>query len=70
MGHLITAQGLQPDPDKVKAIIGMPQPKDKEGVKRFLGIVQYLARYIPNLSKVECTTSDSVTVRCTVHLGI
>ena len=53
MGHLITAQGLQPDPDKVKAIIGMPQPKDKEGVKRFLGIVQYLARYIPNLSKLD-----------------
>ena len=53
MGHIITADGLQPDPEKVRAIIGIPLPKDKEGVGRFLGLDQYLARNIPNLSKVD-----------------
>ena len=53
MGHIISDKGLQPDPEKVKAITGMPPPTDKEGVRRFLGLVQYLSRYIPNLSKVD-----------------
>ena len=53
MGNIISDKGLQPDPEKVKAITGMPPPTDKEGVRRFLGLVQYLSRYIPNLSKVD-----------------
>ena len=53
MGHIISDQGIEPDPEKVRAITGMPPPKDKEGVRRFLGLVHYLSRYIPNLSKVD-----------------
>ena len=29
MGHVLTAEGLQPDPEKVKAIREMPTPTDK-----------------------------------------
>ena len=31
----------------------MPQPQDKEGVRRFLGLVQYLAKFKPNLSQID-----------------
>jgi hypothetical protein len=31
----------------------MPAPKDVAGVKRVLGLVQYLAKFIPNLSDVS-----------------
>jgi basic membrane lipoprotein Med (substrate-binding protein (PBP1-ABC) superfamily) len=39
MGHLITADGLQLDHEKVSAIVGMPSPTDKQAVQRLLGMV-------------------------------
>ena len=53
VGHLVTSEGLQPDPDKIKAVDEMPAPTDKEGIKRFLGFVGYLSKFIPNLSEVD-----------------
>ena len=52
LGHIITADGLKPDPDKVKAIDDIPRPIDIEGVQRFNGFVNYLARFLPKLSGV------------------
>ena len=51
IGHIITPDGLKPDPEKITAITQMPAPTDKKGIQRFLGMVTYLARYIPNLSE-------------------
>lgn len=31
----------------------MPAPVDKEGIKRFLGFITYLSKFIPNLSEVD-----------------
>ena len=53
VGHLLTAEGLRIDPQKVKAIHEMPEPKTKEDVKRLLGFVQFLSRYLPRLSTVD-----------------
>ena len=51
MGHLITSSGISPDPTKVAAIRKMPTPTDAPAVRRLCGTVQYLARFIPNLSQ-------------------
>ena len=53
MGHVISSQGLQIDPEKVQAIIGMPAPTDKDGIRRFLGMVQYVSKFIPRLSEID-----------------
>lgn len=53
VGHLLTADGLKPDPEKVRAIQEMPEPADKQAVMRFMGMVQYLAKFIPNLSEIS-----------------
>ena len=50
MGHVISDQGVRPDPAKVETIAKMPSPTDVSGVKRFCGMVQYLARFLPNLA--------------------
>ncbi|GFO32674.1 Pol polyprotein [Plakobranchus ocellatus] len=50
-GHVIRADGLQADPDKIKAVQEMPSPNNKEALRRFLGFVTYLEKFIPNLSQ-------------------
>jgi hypothetical protein len=50
IGHKITRDGLKPDPEKVKAIHDITTPKDKKDLMRFLGMVNYLAKFVPSLS--------------------
>ena len=52
LGHRITSEGLKPDPNKIKAIVEMKAPCDVKEVQRFNGMVNYLARFLPNLSTI------------------
>ena len=51
-GHIFSAQGIRADPEKVKAITNLSEPKDMKALQRFLGTVNYLARFLPRLSQV------------------
>ena len=53
VGHIISAEGLKPDPEKVRAMKEMPPPTTKEDVRRFLGSIQYLAKFLLMLAEVE-----------------
>ena len=44
--------GLKPDPNKVKAILKMPTPADKQSLQRLLGMITYLGKFLPRLSDV------------------
>ena len=50
MGHIFSAKGLSPDPQKIRAITDMPTPSDKAALRRFLGMANYLSRFVPHLS--------------------
>ena len=52
IGHLLTADGLKPDPKKVEAILMMTKPTDVHSVKRFPGMENYLSKFLPHLSTV------------------
>ena len=52
LGHVISKDGLKPDPEKIKAVQEMPRPSDIEGVRRLNGFVNYLAKFLPRLSDV------------------
>ena len=49
-GHLFTTDGLKPDPSKVEAIKNICIPENKKDLLRFLGMLTYLSRFVPNLS--------------------
>lgn len=51
VGHVFTPDGLKPDPKKTAAFIEIPAPTDVFRLQRFLGMVNYLGKFIPNLSE-------------------
>jgi hypothetical protein len=51
LGDLLTVGGIRPGKRKVSAINNMPRPESKEDIQRFLGMVNYLAKWIPDLSQ-------------------
>ena len=53
IGHIITPEGVRPDPAKIQAITKMTAPTNSDGVRRFLGHVNYLAKFVPHCS-AEC----------------
>ena len=53
IGHIFTADGNLPDPDKVEAITKMPRPRDKAEVRRFLGMINCMAKFLPKLSELS-----------------
>ena len=58
MGHVITKDGLKPDPDKVKAVKNMPKPTCKQEALSLLGFINYLAKFLPKLSEVAQPLRD------------
>jgi hypothetical protein len=51
LGHLVTANGLRPDPLKVKAILEMETPEDATDVRSFIGMTGFYRSYIDNFAK-------------------
>ena len=52
LGFVIDKDGVKADPRKTEAILEMPDPTDVAELRRFLGMVNYLGRYLQNLSLV------------------
>ena len=53
VGHLFSADGLKPDPEKIRAIKEMSPPTDKEGVLQFLGTLNYLDKFIEHKAELQ-----------------
>uniref|UniRef100_A0A3P9HQ00 Gypsy retrotransposon integrase-like protein 1 n=1 Tax=Oryzias latipes TaxID=8090 RepID=A0A3P9HQ00_ORYLA len=50
VGDVVSEQGVKPDPKKTSAINNMERPTNKDEVRRFLGMVTYLAKFVPQLA--------------------
>ncbi|BHF75335.1 hypothetical protein SprV_0501843100 [Sparganum proliferum] len=48
LGHHVDAQGLRPLSSKVEAIRDFPAPTSKRQLQRFLGMVNFYRRFLPN----------------------
>ena len=48
----ISKDGLQPNPDKVKAIAALVPPKGKDDTKRFIAMVSYYRCFIRDFGKI------------------
>ena len=52
LGHIISDNGVKISPEKVKAILELPQPTNVPELRCILGMVNFLARFLPRLQSV------------------
>ncbi|XP_023806199.1 uncharacterized protein LOC111946697 [Oryzias latipes] len=52
LGHIVSAQGVSPDPQKIEAVTTWPQPKDLKTLRSFLGFCGYYRRFIANYAAI------------------
>ena len=52
MGHIITAEGLKPNPCITDAVQNFPTPENVQSVRRFLGMASYYRRFIAGFAKI------------------
>ena len=52
LGPVLSADGLKSDPSKVSAVKDLKVPNNVEEVQRLNGLVNYLSKFMPNLSEV------------------
>ena len=52
-GQGISAEGIKPDANKVKAIKDWPVPSNVKELQSFLGLVKYLSSFVPKLSSLR-----------------
>ena len=50
LGYILSKQGIRPQPEKTKAIKEAPKPENTQQLRAFLGLINYYAKFIGNLS--------------------
>ena len=53
LGHIIDEQGIRPDPAKTEAIRNFPVPQKVNDLQRFMGMVNQMVKFIPNLANLN-----------------
>ena len=49
LGHIVSERGIEVDPEKIRAILGMPASRTEREIRGFVGILQYISHFIARL---------------------
>lgn len=52
LGHVVTPEGVKPNPEKIKVIQNWPLPKNETELKGFLGTMGYYRKFIKDFAKI------------------
>lgn len=58
LGHRISGDGISPHPDRGTAITALETPQNQTELRRLLGMVNFLGRYLPHISSVLHPLND------------
>ncbi|XP_049306295.1 retrovirus-related Pol polyprotein from transposon 297 isoform X2 [Bactrocera dorsalis] len=64
LGHIITTEGVKPNPKKIECVVNFPIPKTAKQIKQFLGLTGYYRKFIKDYSAIakpmtRCLKKDS-----------
>ncbi|KAF0022040.1 hypothetical protein F2P81_025707 [Scophthalmus maximus] len=69
LGHIITSEGIRPDPRKTVAIREMKEPGNVGELRSFLGMVNQLGKFIPQLAEKDKLLRDLLSKKNLLGLG-
>jgi len=52
LGSVVTANGIEPDPDKVQAVANWPRPQNLTEVRSFVALASYYRRHIHSFAEI------------------
>ena len=52
LGHVISKQGIKPNPEKTEKVRSFPTPVDVTKVRQFLGLASYYRRFVPAFARI------------------
>lgn len=52
LGHSISADGVRPDPGKIKTVEQYPIPKNADEAYRFVAFMNYYRKFIPHFAEL------------------
>ena len=67
--HKFTKSGIEPDGDKVLAILEIPEPTSVPLLRQIMGMVHYLGAYLPNLHDITKPLNDLLRSDAVWFLG-
>ena len=57
-GHIISAEGVKPNPEKIKAIVDMPPPTNVSELRTVCGMFQYMSKFVPEMATILKPMTD------------
>jgi hypothetical protein len=50
LGHIVSASGIRPTPEKIEAITNFPRPETVKQLRQFLGLINFYRNFIPKVA--------------------
>ena len=70
LGHVVTSEGVKPNPDKISVIQKFPIPRTQKYIKSFLGLLGYYRRFIKDTKPMTaCLKKDTKIVHSSAFLS-
>lgn len=69
LGHVLSREGISPNPRKLTAITNMPAPTTIKQVEAFIGMANYYARFVPRMADL-CRELNNLRKKDEIRMGV